>query len=271
MARKALFLDIDGTLVTDDKKIPPENDRALQRALQLGHCVIISTGRPLASALLLAQELGLTGKGSYLISFNGGILYDTYNKKVIFKLPVPMDCVKALFAEAGRRGIHIQTYDDDRVVVEKRCDDEETRLYCSKIRMDYRVVDSIDELEQEPVKLLAINMNDIKPLEDFKAWIEENLGDRINAFFSNYQYLEIVSKGLSKGNALRQLAGILGVPISDTVAAGDQANDIDMVAAAGTGCAMINGTDEIKKIADYVTTRDNNHAGVAEIIERFIL
>lgn len=271
MTKKALFLDIDGTLVTDDKQIPPENGGALEKALEKGHCVVISTGRPLFSAVALARELGLTGKGSYLIAFNGGILYDTYNNKVIFKLPVPMDCVRILFREAEKRGIHIQTYDSEKVVVEKRCDDEDTKLYCRKIRMDYRVIDSIDNLEEEPVKLLAINTSDIKPLEDFKAWIEQNMGDRISAFFSNFQYLEIVCKGLNKGNALRQMAQVLGVPVKDTIAAGDQANDIDMIAAAGTGCAMANGTDEIKKVADYVTQRDNNHAGVAEIIERFVL
>lgn len=271
MTKKALFLDIDGTLVTDDKEIPPENSRALERVLEQGHCVVISTGRPLYSAVQMARELNLTGKGNYLIAFNGGILYDIYNKKSIFRLPVPMDCVKELFMEAEKRALHIQTYDSDHVVVDRRCDDEEVRMYCSKVRMDFRILESIDELEEEPVKLLAINMDDVKPLEEFKAWIDANMGDRVSAFFSNFQYLEIVCKGLNKGHALRQMAQILGVPVKDTVAAGDQANDVDMVAAAGTGCAMANGTDEIKKVADYVTRRDNNHAGVAEIIERFVL
>lgn len=271
MGKKALFLDLDGTLLTDDKEIPPENSRALQRVLEQGHCVVISTGRPLYSACLMARDLNLTSKGSYLIAFNGGILYDIYNKKAVFKLPVPMDCVKTLFREAEKRAVHIQTYDNDHVVVDRRCDDREVRLYCSKVRMDFRVLETIDDLEEEPVKLLAINMDDVRPLEEFKAWIDENMGDRVSAFFSNYQYLEIVCKGLNKGRALSRMAGILGIPVKDTVAAGDQANDVDMISAAGTGCAMANGTDEIKKVADYVTERDNNHAGVAEIIERFIL
>ena len=80
-----------------------------------------------------------------------------------------------------------------------------------------------------------------------------------------------MNTGLNKGNALMQMAGILGVDVADTIAAGDAPNDLDMIKAAGIGCAMSNGTDEVKAAADYVTERDNNSGGVAEIIEKFVL
>ena len=270
MKKKALFVDIDGTLITDDKEIPQVNSQAIDRILAKGHCVVISTGRPLSSAKLLAEKLGLTGKGSYIIAYNGGVLYDTYNQKTVFKSPVPKDVVKKIFAEANKRELHIQTYDDNDVLVEPCNDDHEIRLYCSRINMKFRVIDSVDNLEDEPVKLLAIDLGNQQKLKDFIDFVNKEFGDSVCAFFSSTQYVEIVKNGLNKGDALRRMAQILGVAIEDTVAAGDQANDIDMIKAAGIGCAVSNATAEVKEIADYVTELDNNNGAVAEIIEKFI-
>ena len=99
----------------------------------------------------------------------------------------------------------------------------------------------------------------------------EEYPQQLDAFCSCQAYLEIIPRGLSKGNALVQLAQRLGIPIENTVAAGDAANDLSMLRAAGAGVAMCNGTDEAKAAADAVTCRDNNHDGIAEIIEKYLV
>ena len=270
-SKKALFLDLDGTLLDDAKNIPEKNREAIEKMLKKGHSVIITTGRPLFSAITQAERLGLTEPGCYLIAYNGGVLYDTSERKEIFRSTLPLSYVRKTFKEAERRGIHIQTYNATKVLVEPRCEDDEIKLYCSKILMDYEVIPSIDMLEEEPVKMLIIDLNDPSPLEDFRKWIASWADEEIDTFFSCDEYVEIVRKNLNKGNALHQMADLLGVPIENTVSAGDAANDIDMIREAGIGCAMINGTDEVNDQADYITTLDNNHGGVAEIIERFII
>ena len=270
-SKKALFLDLDGTLLNDAKEVPEKNRIAIDKMLDRGHSVIITTGRPLSSAVTQAERLNLTGPGCYLIAYNGGILYDTSNRKEIFKSTVPLTYVRTIFKEAERRNIHIQTYNDTKVLVEPRCDDEEIRVYCSKILVEYEVIPDIELLEEEPVKMLAIDLHDPSPLQEFREWIASWAGDEIDTFFSCDEYIEIVRKDLNKGNALRQMAQLLGVPIENTIAAGDAANDTAMIKMAGIGCAMINGADEVKASANYVTELDNNNAGVAEIIDRFIL
>ena len=269
--RKALFLDLDGTLLTDDKQIPEGNREAIYRMLEQGHSVIIATGRPLVSAVLQAEKLGLTSRGCYIIAFNGGTLYDSFEKKVIYRLTIPLEIVTKVFAEANKRGIHIQTYRDDKVVVEPAGDDDIVRQYCSKIIVEHEVIPDIRMLDEEPVKMLIIDMNDPAPLEEFRQWVASWGDDVLDTFFSNDQYVEIVSKGLNKGNALLQMAEILGVDRENTISAGDAGNDLQMIEAAGLGCAMSNATDEIKAAAGYITEHDNNECGVAEIIDRFIL
>jgi hydroxymethylpyrimidine pyrophosphatase-like HAD family hydrolase len=92
------------------------------------------------------------------------------------------------------------------------------------------------------------------------------VGDKLTLLYSNPYYLEIFPSEAGKGSAVKRLADILGVDIKDTLAAGDEQNDISMIQAAGCGIAMVNGTDLVKESADVITTYDNDHDGLAEFI-----
>lgn len=102
METKILFADIDGTLLNDQKEIPKENMTAIQKALDLGHYVVVATGRPLDSAKAVAKDLGLMMQGCYLIAYNGAIVYDCGNEKVLKKESLPLAYVKELF-ERGKK------------------------------------------------------------------------------------------------------------------------------------------------------------------------
>ena len=83
--------------------------------------------------------------------------------------------------------------------------------------------------------------------------------------------MEYLPLGASKGSAVRTLCEMLGVDIKNAYAAGDERNDISMIEAAGVGIAMKNAVNEAKAVADYITENDNDHDGIAEIIDRLIL
>jgi hypothetical protein len=269
--QKAIFLDLDGTLLNDQKEVTEENQKTIARMLEKGHKVVITTGRPLVSAIKQAEKLGLTTQGCYLIAYNGGVIYDTGNRKILFQKTIPLELVKKVFAEANRLGIHIQTYNDTDVLVEPRNDNANVRRYCQLINMEHQVIPSVEDLEQPPVKMLLINYEEASGLEQFRQWVLSWAEGQLESFFSCGQYLEVVATGLSKGNALLQLAELLGIPKENTVSVGDAANDLPMIEAAQVGVAMVNGTAEVKAAANYITVRDNNHSGVAEVIQKFIL
>jgi hypothetical protein len=268
--RKALFIDLDGTLLTDSKQIPAANREAEEELLRKGHQMIITTGRPLPSAVIQAQRLGLAGEGCFLIAYNGGVLYDTFHKKILFEKTVSAEEIGAITDEVNRRGLHLQAYDREKVLVEKRCDNDIVRLYCRRIEMKFGVIESMHSLKESP-KLLVIDLHDRSRMEDLQEWIRGRFDPMIDTFFSSGEYLEIVAKGLNKGNGLRMMAQLLKIPIEDTIAIGDEENDVSMLEAAGIGCAMINGSASAKAAADYITERDNNNGGAAEVMRRFIL
>ena len=269
MGAKALFLDLDGTLLDDEKRVTPENRRAMQEALARGVRIFVTSGRPLKSALLQAESIGLDGPGCYVIAYNGGVIYDCTAKKELFQRTLSFEDLYAIFDEANRRGVYIQTYDREDVVVERHNDSAIARRYCAAIHMEFRSIDSVRQLPAPPPKALLIDFNGRDKTEPMRLWIKEHLGGRVDSFFSSAFYLETVPAGVNKGQALRDICDLLQIPIRDAVAVGDEANDIFMIRAAGIGVAMRNASEEVKAAADVITQRDNNHDAIAEVIARF--
>lgn len=270
MEKRMLFMDLDGTLLNDRKEITPGNRAALEAALARGHGVIIATGRPLKSAMAQARKLGLDKPGCFLIAYNGAMIYDWAQNRQLFARTLPIPTVLDIFDYVNQQGFHLQTYDTWDVLVEPRCDDAIVREYCDLIRMDFKVIPSVHtDLTEEPVKVLIIEKQDLAGIRRLQKEIGIHFGDKVDTFFSNPTYMEVVPVGMNKGEAVKMLCQMMNVPIKNAVAVGDAANDISMIEMAGIGVAMANGTNEVKLVANYVTTCDNNHDGIAEVVDRF--
>lgn len=267
---KILFTDLDGTLLDDNKQIPIENCEAIEKLIADGHKIVLTTGRALPSAVHQAELLSLTFDGCYVIAFNGGEIYDVYNRKTLYKNRIPMDTVLKIFHLCEQHHVHVQTYDDHYVI--SRHLNDALKRYCREIVCEHRIVDDVEKaLEKEPSKLLLLDYENHDILVKMQTLILESSGDILDAFFSSEGLLEVVPKGTNKGIAVQQLCKILEIPLENSVAAGDGMNDIPMLTDSHIGAAMLNASDEVKAVADYITSVDNNHGGVAEIIHKFVL
>lgn len=273
MDTKMIFLDLDGTLLDDGKNLPKENRDAMEAALAMGHKVIVCTGRPLSSAVKLLPELGLDKPDCYAITFNGGLIYDAGQKKAIYQKTLPLDQVKYVFEKAYEYGrIHIQTYTEESFICER--DTKESRYYEKNIQADRKVVkDIFEELKgQEPCKVLAIAYDfDRKHIEGFRDSLMDYAKGKMDVCFSCYEYLEFMPEGINKGNAIRWMSKFLSIPMENTIAVGDAENDITMIKTAAVGAVMKNAGDEMKQYGNYITRKDNNEGGVAEVINKFML
>ena len=273
MTTKILFTDLDGTLLDDDKNVSSRDLDSIGKMIQAGHRFVIATGRPLYSAKVVAKELSLYNPGIYLVTSNGGLIYDCGSEKIVSSRCVDYDTVDKMFKAASEEGIHIHTYTDTNVVSLRET--EELKIYCDKIKMPYKILERIPEdLPAPPPKFIVMSIKLGKSrqiLEEFEKKYRHITGGHVESVFSNDFLLEYIPPGVSKGNALRDLCALLGIPVEDSIAAGDEANDIPMIEAAGLGCVMANGTDAAKAYADYVTTGTNNESGITEIIEKFCL
>lgn len=269
--RRIIFFDLDGTLLNDQKEFTSGNRKAIREALRAGHKVVISTGRPLVSALAQAKELGLIGEGCYIISFNGGEIYDTAKGESIYRKTIPLPYVRQISDAAKQMGLHCQTYDEEGILTET--DTPIYHAYMKSTKVGGRVVpDVIEALNgKEPVKMIVMYPQDQEKLQNFRDETAVWCNGKLDRFFSNPEYLEHVAPGISKGEAIRILCEHLDIPLANTIAAGDAENDISMIEAAAIGVAMANAAPEVKAAADYITKRTNNEDGVSEIIGKFML
>lgn len=271
MEKKILFIDLDGTLLTDEKEITPENLDAIQKATELGHAVVVTTGRPLYSTVRQLEKLGLTKPGCYAITSNGALIYNSHTRERIFQTGVPRSCLREAFDEAFKFGLHPQTYSDKGVLCEKDC--PELQYYVKSNVITYEVVDDVTKvLDFDPIKILFVALNDRERLERFREHMEEwSKKHHLDMFFSCDEYLEFLPEGINKGSGIRFLCDYLNIPLEHTLAAGDAENDITMLQTVQLPCVMKNARPEMYAYGSYITEHDNNHSGIAEIIEKFML
>jgi len=211
-------------------------------------------------------------EGCYAITFNGGLVYDIYNEKILMKQTVPIPYIRHIFKVASEHDIYMQTYNDDDILCQE--DTKEGRDYTGRCLIERKIVPDVFEVlgNQEPYKALAIARGyDRKKLECFREELSDWAKDKVNMFFSCYELLEFVPEGITKGEGIRFLADYLNIPIKNTIAVGDAENDIPMIKYAGLGVAMENADNAVKQAADYVTKYNNNNSGIAEVIEKFML
>lgn len=273
MNTKMIFMDMDGTALDDEKNLPKVNKEAIDEALEQGHKVIVCTGRPLSSVVNLLPMLGLDQGGCYAITYNGGLIYDAGEKKAVYKKTLPLDQVRYIFEKAYEfEKIHVQTYTDEGFICEY--DTPESVFYENSTHCRRKIVkDVFEELNgQEPCKILAMAYGfERSRIEAFRDLICDYAEEKMDLFFSCNEYLEIVPTGINKGNAIRWMSEYLNIPMENTIAVGDAENDITMIVTAAVGAVMKNAKDEMKKYGNYVTQKNNNEGGVAEVIRLFML
>lgn len=266
---KILFTDLDNTLLNRQKQITRPNSQAIRQAIRQGHRIVLCTGRPLLGTLPLIERLSLTQPGCYAIAYNGGVIYNCFEKRIIFQKTLPLPYVKYIFDKARQYDLFCQTYSHDHLLAPGPS--PALDAYLSRNKMPFRILPSLpDSLKEEPSKVLVIGLDAPEKLSAYRASLEEWAADKVSVFYSNPSYLEHVPLGVSKGAAIKWLCHRLDIPLSRTVAIGDAQNDIPMLQTAQIGVAMANAVSECKAAADCVTENDCDHSGVAEAIRKFL-
>ena len=261
----------------DNKDISAEDMSAVRMMIAAGHKFVMTTGRPLTSVKKLAGRYGFLEAGFYLVSFNGGLIYDCESQEAILTRYIPVEEVKAIMDAAHACGMHAHTYSGDLVVSEYET--EQLKTYCRLMQMDYVVVKDIREyygqfinvVVKPPIKVNIITPFDHSSLESFRAEMRKTTAGKLFDVFSKPEMLEFSHMKSNKGDAVRFMADFYKVPMADTIAVGDEENDCPMIEAAGVGVAMANASPVVRNVADYVTERDNNHSAIAEVIEKFVI
>ena len=269
---KIVFIDIDGTLVNDEKIIPKENIEIIKKLKEDGIEVVLTSGRPYNSIQQYSEKSGAV---PYVIGSNGGVAVNFKTETNIFTKAIDKNIALEILKKIKSKNLYTVATISRNLAVET-----EQFSMTPENRSEVKVVESLDEVltnTNDPIMKFSVINDEKENIEIFRDEII-NLFDlsltKVDTFVIPRRYrkvenkyalpyiMDIMPKNVSKGEAIKELCKYLNIDVSETVVFGDGLNDIEMFKTGGYTVAMGNAADEIKELADVVT-KTNNEAGVA--------
>jgi Cof subfamily protein (haloacid dehalogenase superfamily) len=275
---RLLVLDIDGTLLNSEEIVTPVVKSAIAEARALGVSVALATGRRVGSTREVVDEVGIQLP---IVTFNGALVWDTASETAIHELafsPAVMSRVVELSYEKGLAPVLLQgpAYGERIFVPERNGLQPEYLEWFLDSRRSQVTEVAYEEISALPGILTIDIFGPEMVLKELSLAITELEAQVYDAGMVSTQTdppnwaLNVHMPGASKAAGVQVLAQTLGCTLADVVAIGDGYNDLPLLEAAGTGVAMGNAADEVKRRADAVVN-GHDEDGVAEAIERFVL
>ncbi|WP_285803887.1 Cof-type HAD-IIB family hydrolase [Alkalicoccobacillus plakortidis] len=262
-SKHLIALDLDGTLLTDDKKISSRSKQAIAQAKAEGHLVAISTGRPVRASIQYYRELGLN---TPMVNFNGAFVHHPdVSAFGSYHTPLDLKTAKAVIetCEAFQvSNIMVEVIDDfylrykDELFVEA--------FTAGRNPIDYGNLLTL--LKDSPTSVL------IHPQENqsdsLRNLLQESHAEVIEqrVWGAPWSIIEIIRAGVNKAVGLKRIADYYGIPKDRIIAFGDEDNDLEMLEYAGAGVAMGNAIPSLKTTANFVTGT-NEEDGIADYLE----
>ncbi|MDE7263871.1 MAG: Cof-type HAD-IIB family hydrolase [Anaeroplasmataceae bacterium] len=265
---KLCTIDLDGTLFDNQKRISEENKLAIEQAKKNGCKIVIATGRPYAGVRPVLEELNLISEEDYVICYNGAKVFNTKTLEIVFSSTLTALDIKKLYQESKRLKTFFHAFQKNEALLTDQHNpytDVEVRIN----KIEDHIVD-FTQLEDE-VEFLKCMM--VGKDEDITQAMK-HLNPMYNLSYcvvrSSPIFLEFLNPSTNKGSALEALARYLGISMKETMAIGDAGNDLAMIERSAIGVAMENSFPEIKKVANFITT-SNENSGVAKALNQFVI
>jgi len=268
MAIKLVALDMDGTLLNEHQELNPAVAATIRTVRAAGVYVVLASGRPLPGTLKFLPELDLLHKDDYVITYNGALVQQTRHGDVLIEHPLSYQDYLHLYATALANNLLPVVEDRQRMYTDIPVINNLIQFEAFATNMPIQIASPAQiSHEAEFAKFHCFGTKDglTNAIANMQPEMQNYYGNRAENFL-----LEFVNKEASKGKALRELAGKLGIDAADVMAMGDSHNDESMFEFAGTGIAMGNAIDELKAMATGVTAT-NVEDGVAVALKKYVL
>jgi Cof subfamily protein (haloacid dehalogenase superfamily) len=267
---RLLALDIDGTLIGDDLVIGPRTHAAVRAAAARGVTVSLVTGRMVSSALRFARELELTAP---IVGYQGGLIREmpapgsTRIGRLLVHTPLAAETARDVLLWTRAHALDPHVNHLERFIL--RADDPRADDYSAFMGARAELVPDIVKATTHPVtKILAVG-EPPRP-QDLAEVAAGRFAGRADVTISHPRFLEFVAPGVSKGRAIRYLSRRLRIPLGETMAIGDQWNDLEMLSEVGHGVAMPTAPLAVRSVARYLAPPVGEE-GVARMVEALVL
>lgn len=273
---KLIAMDLDGTLLADDKTISKENLDTIHSLILKGYEIVIATGRNYFSAKELTKEI----KDNLIyLANNGNIIRDSKDDNVLLNTFLNSKDYKKVLEEGDLRKLQPIVYIDYfsrgyDLIFQKDSGHGEYFNSITRNVNRYFEVDNILDYDIDRV-LAIVYPGKSNVLNDFYKYLNKKYPDNYSSHIMenitmSEALLEIMNPQGTKWNSLKEYARRRGIETEEIITIGDDNNDIGMIDNAGLGIAMSNGSEMIKRHADIITKRDNNNSGLSYELKRIL-
>lgn len=256
--------DVDGTLVTGDKRLTQRTIRAVAALHARGIAFTVASSRPPIGLRPLVEALGLTLP---MGAFNGSTLVRP-DLTLIDETLIPEPAARTAAARFAAEGIDLWVFAEGAWLVTDPAGPY-TDLERRTLQAEPRIVDDLAPHLAHAAKLVGVSRDHAR-LAALEPRLADEIGDGAAVHRSQAYYLDVTPPHVDKGHFVARIAGELGIPLDQVAVLGDMANDTAMFSRAGLSIAMGNASDAVKRAATQVTGT-NEAEGFAEAIERFVL
>lgn len=267
---KLIASDLDETLLRRDKTVSREDIEAIHLFEKAGGMFVCNTGRPFTTVQETLKELGQYGKKKhYVISYNGAVITENDGNRVLHFEGIPFAMAELIYKQCIAYDVCVSVYTLDTVYVynlsQKEIDPWKTREVYTETKEK-----NIDFLKEQNIVKCFVECHDTAYLKRMAQELKE-MTTGIDITFSSDYGLEFNKEGVNKGEGLKKLAEILHIDLHDTIAIGDNFNDLPAIKTAGLGICPASALEVIKPYCDHVTEATYEQSAIHEVIERWAM
>lgn len=258
---KMVFIDLDGTTLTTDKQITPRTRQVIEKLDASGIPVVITTGRSIYSVRNFFSYLGLS---SPVITLNGAVVYEGLLKGLQSYKQIEDEILLEMVSLFQKRdeidNFMLEGLNDYYVL---QSDHDLNKTFVEIRKKQPQLIDSAPRFT-EPITNMLVRPREKK--DEIHSWLLEHTNGKMHFVNTAWNWIEGINPSVNKGTAICELAASYGVSMDQVIAFGDEWNDLEMLAVAGLGVAMGNGSREAKEVADRIAP-SNDREGVATVLE----
>ena len=269
MTPKLLVLDVDGTLLNEQRALTARTIATVKKVQQMGVKVAIASGRPTHGLVRIAMNLDLPVYGGFVIAYNGAKVISASDQTVLMRRSIDPEQLTFLESKAKKIGCSLLTYHNGEIVTDNPSHPR-VQMEAAINNMTIREVSDFSimvDFQPTEVVLIGDNQEEMDKLDN--KW-QRKLAGTNSVLTSGPGFLEVQGKGVDKSSAVAVLVKHLGITPEDVMAIGDGVADVGMLQSAHFSVAMGNAPESVRRCADRITT-PNTEDGCAAAIEQYIL
>lgn len=254
-----IVMDMDGTLLNNKKIVTDYTKSVLMEMRKKGVRIGIASGRPILGVKRTVEDLGISDIIQFMVASNGAEFYDTEDceEKDFYKLDVDTIFEIINFYEPFNLNPYVYQGGDcyalrNDSTIERAARNNHLGIHLCDMKKEITTPQSKLVLSTPPEKM-----------EEVERFYEGHKSDKYRAFKSQVDMFEFVHPKLSKVYGIKYYCEKYGYDISQVVSFGDTTNDLEMINECGVGVCMLNGTDDVKEVADIITMFSNDDDGLA--------